>query len=130
MTYELAKQLKSEKDKKWYLLNRKKVIERSRLWQKNNPDKAKQQKLRANRRLRKEILEHYGLVCKCCGETQVKFLSIDHINGGGNKHRKEVVGHSSIYQWLKTNKYPDGFQTLCHNCNMSKGFYGECPHTI
>lgn len=30
--------------------------------------------------------------------------------------------------WLKTNGYPDGFQTLCHNCNMAKGFYGICPH--
>lgn len=33
-----------------------------------------------------------------------------------------------IEEWLKKNDYPKGFQILCHNCNMSKGFYGYCPH--
>jgi hypothetical protein len=26
------------------------------------------------------------------------------------------------------NEFPDGFQVLCHNCNLAKGYYGECPH--
>lgn len=64
--------------------------------------------------------------CECCGETHVEFLALDHINGGGRKHRREIK--SNIYDWLKRNNYPDGFRILCHNCNMSLGFYGYCPH--
>ena len=65
--------------------------------------------------------------CMCCGEKEIKFLCIDHINGGGVKHRKQIKG-GNIYLWLKKNNYPSGFRTLCHNCNSAFGFYGECPH--
>lgn len=68
--------------------------------------------------------------CQCCGETTIQFLAIDHINGGGNRHRREVVGGSGayVYSWLKKNNYPDGFQVLCNNCNQAKSNYGKCPH--
>lgn len=65
--------------------------------------------------------------CTCCGETEIKFLAIDHIDGGGTIHRKATKSKYMMH-WLKTQGYPDGFQTLCHNCNMAKGFYGVCPH--
>jgi hypothetical protein len=76
-----------------------------------------------------QVLEHYGNKCFCCGERRVEFLAIDHINGGGKRHRKAIKkdGHS-FYQWLKVNGFPDGFRTLCHNCNLALGFYGYCPH--
>lgn len=82
-------------------------------------------------RVRLAALRAYGgdsPSCRCCGETIMEFLCLDHINGGGNKHRKES-GTLSMYEWCKRNKYPSGlFQILCHNCNMAKGFYGGCPH--
>lgn len=85
------------------------------------------EKLRLKRiELRMEVLEKYGNKCNCCGEIEKEFLSIDHIDGGGSKHRREIK--HSIYGWLKSNKYPKGFQILCHNCNQAKGFYGICPH--
>ena len=34
-----------------------------------------------------------------------------------------------FYRWLKKNKYPKAFRVLCHNCNVSYGLYGYCPHT-
>lgn len=80
------------------------------------------------REIRREVLEHYGSICTCCGEREQKFLCIDHIGGWGNKHRKEVK--TKIYAWLIKNNYPEGLQVLCHNCNMAKGFYGICPHKI
>lgn len=81
-------------------------------------------------RLRSEALKHYGgdnPSCKCCGESFYELLSIDHINGGGAAHRKEI-GQGSIYSWLKRNNYPEGFRVLCHNCNQAIGHYGYCPH--
>jgi hypothetical protein len=53
--------------------------------------------------------------------NNIKALSIDHINGGGGKHRKESnITH--FYNWLKKNNYPTGFQTLCLNCQFIKRY--------
>jgi len=84
-----------------------------------------------NKQLRKQVLIHYGgspLKCACCDEDHVEFLSIDHIAGGGAKHRK-IIGSSRIYRWLKRNGYPEGFQVLCYNCNHVKRNYNKpfCP---
>ena len=81
---------------------------------------------------RDAAFEYYSwgdVKCACCGETRREFLSIDHIDGGGTAHRREFRGrYASIYQWLRANDYPEGFQVLCMNCNSSIGFYGYCPH--
>lgn len=72
---------------------------------------------------------HYGGVCACCGERELAFLTIDHIDGGGTKHRQEVGGGSKFYRWLITNEFPSGYQVLCANCNtgrLTNG--GVCPH--
>ena len=47
---------------------------------------------------------------------------------GGRQHRKEIK-QENICLWLVQNNFPEGFQLLCNNCNLAKGFYGECPHT-
>ena len=65
--------------------------------------------------------------CACCGETEVEFLGIDHIDGDGAQHRREVLP-SRIYRWLIKNKFPAGIQVSVHNCNLAKGYYGACPH--
>lgn len=81
--------------------------------------------------LREEMFAHYGSECACCGEDHREFLCIDHIEGGGNKHRAEVGGTGSVfYAWLRRNGWPEGFRVLCHNCNQARGLYGACPHEI
>jgi len=82
-----------------------------------------------NRKLRLEIIKAYGNECACCGEKTLEFLAIDHINGSGKKHRKELrATGTNLNSWLKKNNFPKGYQILCHNCNLAKGFYGKCPH--
>lgn len=68
--------------------------------------------------------------CACCGEIEYNFLGVDHINGGGNKHRKELKGNcTALVNYLFKHDFPRAqFQVLCWNCNMSKGFFGICPH--
>ena len=56
-----------------------------------------------------------------------EFLSIDHINNDGAAHRRKL-GSNYIYSWLIQTNFPEGFQVLCHNCNLAKGFYKQCPH--
>lgn len=78
--------------------------------------------------LKRMTLIKYGGMCACCGVKDIRLLTIDHINGGGNKHRR-MLGHSKIYRWLKQNRYPDGYQVLCWNCNLGKHLnHGICPH--
>lgn len=78
------------------------------------------------KRQRELVLSHYGNACICCGENKYEFLTIDHINGGGSEHKRQIK--TSLYGWLIRSKYPSGFQVLCYNCNSAKGVYGECPH--
>lgn len=99
----------------------------------NNKEHCKEVARIRDKKRRLEVLKHYGgdpPKCHCCGESIYEFLSIDHINGGGYKHRKEIGGYfgRNFYKWLVKNNFPDGFQVLCHNCNLAKGFYGKCPH--
>jgi len=78
--------------------------------------------------LKMQVLNQYGGKCVCCKTTTMEFLSMDHINGGGTYERRHA--QKRIWTWLKDNKYPEGFQILCFNCNLSKGFNGYCPHEL
>jgi hypothetical protein len=75
---------------------------------------------------RAAVIKHYGGKCECCGVTDMEFLALDHINGGGNQHRK-AYGITSMARWLKANKYPETYRVLCHSCNQAKA-QGYCPH--
>ena len=80
--------------------------------------------------LRLKALKYYGGgECRCvrCGFSDIRALSIDHINGGGGKHQKII--RKNIYYWLAENKYPPGYQTLCMNCQFIKMHENkEVPH--
>jgi hypothetical protein len=82
--------------------------------------------------LRKKCLIAYSgnpPKCACCGESTEEFLTIDHINGGGRKHRRQL-GRSptSFPLWLIRNSFPPGFRILCYNCNCVRAHAGYCPH--
>jgi hypothetical protein len=84
-------------------------------------------------RYRNDALDHYSngnLQCTCpgCPVIEREFLALDHIEGGGGKHRKETGRGFAFFYWLRRNGFPPLFQLLCHNCNMAKAFYGVCPH--
>lgn len=103
--------------KEWYSKNKKHVRQR-----------AKGYRLK----IKIEVLGHYAsglLRCACCGDSHIEFLSIDHIDGGGTKHRKKIrISGNKFYFWLRRNNYPKGYRVLCNNCNMAFGAYGYCPH--
>lgn len=122
----------------YYFLNRKITLSYSKTWKAANPDRVRSYRhpeyLRQKAKIRKAVFDAYGRVCQCCGETEEAFLCIDHVNGGGNKHRRAIGRGKNprtglgFYLWLIQRHFPKGFQTLCHNCNMSKAFHGICPH--
>lgn len=84
---------------------------------------------RYNRKLRLKVLNHYGHKCACCGEARYEFLAIDHVEGGGLRHLRQIKGTAkSLAGWLVKHNFPPGFRLLCHNCNFARGHYGYCPH--
>ena len=75
-----------------------------------------------------ECITHYGGKCVCCGESNIKFLTMDHVNNDGAKHRLET-NRFLIYAWLRSQGYPEGYQVMCFNCNCGRYYNGGvCPH--
>ena len=71
-------------------------------------------------KLKKEICEKYGgCFCKCCGNTDIRILTLDHLDGSGKAHRETIKDHS-LWRWAHRNHYPPIFQILCVNCNALK----------
>lgn len=150
----IDKEKRQEYSRKYYLLHKKKYNEYNKKWKKNHSEYfkiymrewCKKNKERRHEyrkiyntnwriKIKTEVFTHYcngEPFCMCCGEKILAFLTIDHMNGGGNKHRKEIGVASGIFfwSWLKKNNYPDGFQVLCYNCNQGKGSGSECPHKL
>lgn len=95
----------------------------------SNTERARERSNADNDKVRAETFSAYGGKCQCCGEERAEFLCIDHVKGGGSKHRMEL-GMSGVrfYRWLRRAGFPSGYRVLCHNCNMSLGLHGYCPH--
>lgn len=96
-------------------------------WRRENREKVAKRTTREKRQVRLEVLAHYGGECQCCHTDLEEFLTVDHIEGGGGQHRKEIPS-GNIYRWLRREGFPSGFRVLCLNCNSAIHFYGECPH--
>ena len=110
-----------EYGRRYYISHCEQKKEQSRLWREAHGSDIKV-----------EVLSHYSdgsVSCTICHEKRMACLSIDHINGGGNKHREDIKirGGSEFYRWLKKESFPPGYQVLCMNCQCIKRIEnGEC----
>jgi hypothetical protein len=83
-----------------------------------------------SRELRTLVLQAYGGAipsCRCCGESEQRFLTLDHEQNSGRVDRR-VKGTQGVLRELKRSGFPPGIRVLCFNCNMARGAYGACPH--
>lgn len=85
--------------------------------------------------IKAEVFKHYGNKCKCCGESTIEFLALDHKNRDGAEHRRQILGDNEaggtyrMMLWIRKNNFPKTFQILCHNCNIGRERNnGVCPH--
>lgn len=93
-------------------------------YRERNREKLRQYQRDMKKALREEVLDKYGRVCVYCNYSDTRALQIDHINNDGNVERKELGGKNfsgwRFYSHLKKLGWPEGYQTLCANCNVIK----------
>ncbi len=114
--------------KKSYIRNRKKRIAGVIAWKKKNMAYHLAHMKSYRKALKRKVIEGYGGECVCCGETEIVFLTIDHVNRDGHLHRQRNGGGHMIYRELIKEKFPSYCRVLCMNCNFAIRFGNICPH--
>ncbi len=93
-------------------------------YRENNREKLREAATARRRAMRKQVFDHYGNICVSCGFADHRALQIDHIYNDGAKERKSLGGQNvsgwRFYDYLIKQGLPEGYQTLCANCNMIK----------
>lgn len=112
----------NENNKKWRQKNKEKV----KLWKSMSPEKKREYQKRCLDKLRRKVLEILGNKCIHCGESDIRCLQIDHVNGGGCKERKKLfLKHYGTYlRFVLKEIQADSkdYQLLCANCNWKKKY--------
>jgi len=113
-----------------YVANRERLLSRFKEQYAEDPEPKREQSRRAAQKLRDEFIEAYGGKCKCCGETEPRFLCLDHINRDGVRDRATTSGRNTgVIRRLRRQGWPkDGYRLLCANCNMATAWGRTCPH--
>lgn len=130
-------------NQKWYSDNTKKCGLQQKEYRIKNHDKVREIEKKSFLRNREKrlfgmrqyiiklkdfVYKMYGDKCDCCGETNREFFAIDHINGGGTEERRKLGTRGILIMASKEGFQKEKYRLLCHNCNMSLGFFGYCPH--
>lgn len=121
-------------NREYYEKNRNGVLKSAKAYRDRNPGRIRtylgRYSKERGRMFKETVIRHYGGKCACCGEDRIGFLTVDHVNNDGGKHRKEI-GKAGLYMWLIRHNFPTTYelQCLCFNCNFGKNHNGGvCPH--
>jgi len=147
---ERNKEYLKEKNKEWAKANPEKVkasqlreklrhpgraAQRMRNWVKANPERHTENQRRQYRGWHTKAFDGYGHKCVCCGESDTRFLTLDHVDEDGAKHREQLAFAGrrgtgvKLYKWIVSHGWPKTIQVLCYNCNCGRFRNGGiCPH--
>lgn len=146
MARKISPERNREKTRRWRLANPEKaramgkawrakakdwIRDYNRRWAAAHPDRVKANSRAVKLRLKLEMVAALGGGgCACCGETEIEFLTLDHIGGGGNQHRKELgLAGSDVWRVARREGWPrEKYRCLCFNCNSVYWLRGNCPH--
>lgn len=106
------------------MIDKTKKLEYNKLYREKNRIKIREKQRITRRKYKDLVLSHYGNKCKHCDFDDVRALQIDHIYNNGAEERKSLGGQQvsgwRFYKILIERSYPEGYQTLCANCNNIK----------
>lgn len=134
-----CKSCESTRKKNWYnqnldMVRRQQAEKRQQVKGHRDPEtkrKNAEYQKRYRDKLKAEVYAAYGNRCACCGEAEVRFLSIDHVDNDGFLNRKAGFDNctTALMGRIKREGFPPSFQLLCMNCNHGKSRNnGVCPH--
>lgn len=128
-------QVQAEAKRKWFSRH----PEYHRAYYLAHPEKWRLSSRKQWMKLKVEVYSHYSPTGKPqCSDPyhrhlpndpfakDIRVLSIDHINSNGAEERKRLFkgnygcGGYQFYLWLRKQGYPEGYQTLCRNCQAIK----------
>ncbi len=93
-------------------------------WRFANAEKVREAQIQYRKTLKLEALARYGTACSECGFDNPLALCIDHIDDNGAEERRALGGQNyagwNFYLSLRQRGWPEGYQTLCANCNLIK----------
>jgi hypothetical protein len=130
----------------WYVKNRDQILQSRVIYRAENSDQIKETfrtwyerkrkdpefvlLMKKRGRLYRESLRFIAMSmlggsCTSCGESEIDFLVVDHVNNDGAEHRKELrslgKGTSiSVYIEIRDGVPSREYQLLCWNCNYKK----------
>jgi hypothetical protein len=143
--YLAHKETENAGSQKYYAENTERCKKLSRNWRKSNPEMVKAQKRRHTIKYidkfvsrvrrwksdeKRRFVEAYGGACTCCGETEITFLTCEHLDRElTKKHREIGLLGSQLYRVIRLEGYPkDKYTVLCMNCNFARKEGKSCPH--
>ena len=104
--------------------------DRAKKQSQEKPEQKRKYQHRVWEPLKREVLTHYSpsSILNCCwvgcSVSDLDMLTLDHVNNDGYKHqrpgRKTRLCGRELYRWVKAQKYPKSFQTLCWNHQWKK----------
>ena len=130
--YERNKDEILAKQHKYYEENKETIREQHKEYREKHREhlaaKSAEAQRKRNQKLKELFVSMYGGKCECCGEAEVTFLSIDHINGQIGIKKKE--GGARAYKNATESFDPQKYRVLCLNCNSAVRFGRTCPHQL
>lgn len=108
------------------LINRKNELKKyHQNYRDTNKESLRFKKREYSEKIKIEGIKFYGGKCSCCGESEPKFLTLEHKNG---REEQDKLTGKKAWAKVKSLGYPDNYTVLCFNCNCCKGAYGKCVH--
>ena len=104
----------------WYILNSGPILEKA-----HKQTKERREYLNKWYHRRKaKVFDYFGGKCEDCGIEDFDILTIDHVSGGGQLHRKEFPSTGDFYSWvhnkIKNKQKIEGLAVVCRNCNWKR----------
>jgi len=128
----IGKKLEDETKKEWfhryYLVNKKEILERNKDWYDNNPIKVKDQYKRS--KLRRKVLRLKrvtlyklalgGKCLRCDYDENLLILETHHKNGRDDENKnKNILQQPEFKEFCKTGRVPKDIELLCPNCHRN-----------
>lgn len=115
--------------KEYRAANKEKIQEYNEQYWIDNKEKLNESNKYFRTVLKVKFVELYGGKCNCCGEPDIDFLTLDHVQNDGKTDRGSYKGNYRAYKKAISAFTPDIYQVLCYNCNHAKhNNGGVCPH--